>query len=143
MPSQDYFYICNVLACNVWRVHKCPPPQVTATLILFTARCSPAMPNRDLDRLHVSLERLEQVERLRFGLSRFIHTRSSFAVLGAPTSAPSSRSLLRIMASYRSRIETEAPDVWWRLERWYRQHLREKFSQAEARHWDAALRLPE
>jgi hypothetical protein len=91
------------------------------------------MPNRDLDRLHVSLERLEHVERLRFGLSRFMHTRS----------AASSRSLLRIMASYRSRIETEAPDVWWRLERWYRQHLREKFSQAEARHWDAALRLPE
>jgi hypothetical protein len=50
---------------------------------------------------------------------------------------------LRIAAAYRSRLLETQPDLWRSFEIHYRQHVRPYLCAGEARHWDAALRLPE
>jgi hypothetical protein len=52
-------------------------------------------------------------------------------------------SCLRIAAAYRTRIMQTEPALWRSIEIHYRQHVRQGLRAGEARHWDAALQLPE
>jgi hypothetical protein len=50
---------------------------------------------------------------------------------------------IRLAAAHQRTLRPSRPELWRDLERFYRQHLRPALPDAEARHWDGALRLRE
>jgi hypothetical protein len=54
---------------------------------------------------------------------------------------PVATAWIRLAAAHRAGIRGTQPELWENLERFYRQHLRPQLASADARHWDAALRI--